>query len=87
MNIWTSFFLVLSIVTLAYPFLAPDDQPNGLNRATGTEAHESWDDEELDLDLATGRLSREDYEAMGGAGRGVSPEFVPGQRGGGWKLS
>jgi hypothetical protein len=82
MNIWTSFFLVLSVVILAYPFLASGDQPKGRNGAAGTDAPGSWDDEELDLDLATGRLSREDYEAMGGAGQGVSPEFAPGERGG-----
>jgi hypothetical protein len=82
MNIWTSFFLVLSVVILAYPFLVPSDQPNGRNGAAGTDAPGSWEEEELDLDLATGRLSREDYEAMTGAGRGVPSEFIPGEGGG-----
>ena len=81
MNIWTSFFLVLSVVILAYPFLASGDQPNSRNGAAGTDTPESWEDEELDLDLATGRLSREDYEAMTETGRGVPSEFIPGERG------
>jgi hypothetical protein len=80
MNIWTSFFLVLSIVALAYPFLVSGDRPNVRNGAAGMDAPENRYNEELELDLAAGRLNREDYEAMGGTGRGVS-RIVPGERG------
>ncbi|MDF1536764.1 MAG: hypothetical protein P1S46_09755 [bacterium] len=65
MNIWTSFFLVLSAVALAYPFLSNDGKPDGVAGSAPLEAHGDWNEEEVDLDLASGRLSRADHEIMG----------------------
>jgi hypothetical protein len=83
MTIWTSFFLVLSAVILAYPFLAPGDG----SRGGGTRPYKNsrdlpnsvinspninnpdiigpWHEEEVQLDLAAGRLGPNDHETSG----------------------
>ena len=74
MTIWTSFFLVLSAVILAYPFLTPgDDSYSGGLSSPGSPLGDSpgsakqsinsggpWHEEEVQLDLATGRLDPDD---------------------------
>ena len=85
MTIWTSFFLVISAVILAYPFLAPGDGSRSggtrpdknspdLNRS---DIYSPWHEEEVQLDLAVGRLDPDnhgprDYET-GGHGAGEEP--------------
>ncbi len=67
MNIWTAFFLVLSVVILASPLLSSSDAVR--NRSASGRSHNSRqdpEDNELELDVASGRLAREDYEAMTG---------------------
>jgi len=73
MTIWTSFFLVLSAVILAYPFLASGDDSRGgdmrpdKNRPDLHSSHTNrsdinspWHEEEVQLDLASGRLDPDD---------------------------
>jgi len=71
MNIWTSLFLVISAVILAYPFLATDGRSSGDSRARGkgTETGTSlspvsghWNEEEIQLDLDAGRLDPDVFE-------------------------
>ena len=82
MTIWTSFFLVVCTVILAYPFLAPG---NGSYRG-GSAASEDlppgdavqelghWHEEEVQLDRAAGRLGPDEP--------GTSPHEVMGKRAG-----
>ena len=64
MMIWTSFFLVLSVVILAYPFLTPGDGSRGGGTRPdknspdlhSSDIYSPWHEEEVKLDLATGRL-------------------------------
>ena len=73
MTIWTSFFLVLSLVILAYPFLAPGDGSRGGGKRPyknspdlhSPDTNSPWHEEEVQLDLAVGRLGPIDYEAGG----------------------
>ena len=65
MNIWTAFFLVLSIVILASPLLSSSGAVrNGSASGRSHNGRQDPEDSELELDLASGRLAREDYEAM-----------------------
>ena len=70
MTIWTAFFLVVSAVILASPLLSsPDAVRNGSDSGRRHDARldrPDYEDNELELDLASGRLAREDYEAMTG---------------------
>ena len=68
MNIWTSFFLVVSVVILATPLLLSKDAVNRQDTDSGHiyDSKPDWENDELELDLAAGRLAREDYEAMTG---------------------
>lgn len=68
MNIWMAFFLVLSIVILAAPILLFKEahDRNGSGRADMSDSGPVMEDDELQLDLASGRLTREDYEIMSG---------------------
>ncbi len=67
MNIWTAFFLVVSVVILASPLLSSSDAVrNGSASGRSQNGREDPEDNELELDLASGRLAREDYEAMTG---------------------
>ena len=72
MNIWTVFFLVISVVILASPLLLSKNtvSRNGPNSWSGyvgaPEGKPAWEDGGLELDLASGRLTVEDYESMTG---------------------
>jgi hypothetical protein len=68
MNVWTVFFLVVSIVTLAAPLLLSRGERirNGSGSAGSGDVRSGAADDELELDLALGRLAREDYEALCG---------------------
>lgn len=66
MNIWSAFFLVVSIVILAAPVLL-SGEPQGRNGSGSSEKDDNFPvlkDDELELDLACGRVAREDYEDM-----------------------
>ena len=72
MNIWTSLFLVISAVTLAYPFLATDGRSPGDSRARGKDTQTDtslspvsghWNEEEIQLDLDVGRLDPDTLES------------------------
>ena len=79
MNIWTAFFLVVSVVILASPLLSSSDAVR--NRSDSGRSHNGWqdpEDNELELDLASGRLAREDYEAMTGIKANPESETVEG---------
>jgi hypothetical protein len=66
LNIWTSFFLVVSVVILASPLLLSEDTVKGQGSDAGdsNDTKPDWEDNELEIDLASGRLAREDYNAM-----------------------
>ena len=67
MNIWTAFFLVVSMVILASPLLSSSDAVrSGSDSGRSDDGRPDWEDSELELDLASGRLAQEDYEAMTG---------------------
>jgi hypothetical protein len=75
-NIWTAFFLVLSIVILASPVLLYREgvERNGEDTADNDESKTDPEDEELELDLASGRITLEDYEVMSGRKTGPIAE-------------
>ncbi|MDF1527033.1 MAG: hypothetical protein RRA15_08670 [bacterium] len=88
MNIWTAFFLVLSVVILASPLLSsPDAVRNGSASGRSYNGRQDPEDNELELDLASGRLAREDYEAMTGQKAGLISETVEGALEGDGNLS
>ena len=68
MNVWTAFFLVVSIVILAAPLLL--SRNSGHQTRSGSvdtdDGLSGLAEDELALDLASGRLTREDYEVMSG---------------------
>jgi hypothetical protein len=68
LNTWTSLFLVVSVVILASPLLLSEDtvKGRGSDREKSYDTEPDWEDNELELDLASGRLAREDFEAMTG---------------------
>lgn len=67
MNIWMALFLVLSAVVLASPFLSSrSTMKESMDMPCHGPGRDHWEDEELELDLLSGRLAREDYEAMTG---------------------
>ena len=70
MSIWTAFFLVLSVVILASPLLSSSDAVRngsaGGGNNDGRSDRRDQEENELELDLASGRLALEDYEAMTG---------------------
>jgi len=67
LSIWTVFFLVVSAVILASPLLTTSvTVRNGSDSEHGYDGKPDWDDDELELDLASGRLAREDYDVMTG---------------------
>jgi hypothetical protein len=67
LNIWTVFFLVLSAVILASPLLSASAAArNGSDSGRGSDSKPDWDDDELELDLALGRLARDDYDILTG---------------------
>ena len=77
MNIWTAFFLVVSIVILAAPILLSREtlDRNGSVNPDVSKSRPIMEDDELELDLASGRLAREDYEVMSGQGsEAVKPD-------------
>ena len=77
MNIWTAFFLVLSVVILASPLLSSTDAVrNGSASRPSHSGRQGPEDNELELDLVSGRLAREDYEAMTGQKARLVPETV-----------
>ena len=79
MNIWTAFFLVVSVVILASPLLSSREAVrNGSDSGPGDNSRLDWEDNELELDLASGRLAEEDYEAM--TGRKVKSTARPVER-------
>jgi hypothetical protein len=76
MNIWTAFFLVVSAVILASPLLSSRDAVrSGSDNGSGDDSRSAFEDNELELDLASGRLAPEDYEAM--TGRKMKPISQP----------
>jgi hypothetical protein len=71
LNVWTVFFLVVSAVILASPLLSPapavkKEGETAIDRAGLSH----WEEDELELDLASGRLDREDFEEMTGRDTG-----------------
>jgi len=83
MNIWTAFFLVVSMVILASPLLSSSAavrsvSDNGKNHDGRQDLPEYSEDNELELDLASGRLTEEDYEIM--TGRKAKSAAQPAQR-------
>ena len=66
MNIWTAFFLVLSVVILASPllFFKGTVTRNGSAYIDNKDETPIPECGELELDLASGRITQEDYEAM-----------------------
>jgi hypothetical protein len=70
LNIWTVFFMVVSAVILASPLLSsPDAARNWSGNGSNHDGRLGWPDREesdLILDLASGRLTAEDFEAMTG---------------------
>jgi len=70
LSIWTAFFLVLSVVILASPLLFSSGAVRNGSASGGNSDDRSdrrdQEENELELDLASGRLAREDYEAMTG---------------------
>jgi len=65
LNIWTAFFMIVSMVILASPLLFPSDAlRGGSDSGRSDDDGPDWEDSELELDLASGRLAREDYEVM-----------------------
>jgi hypothetical protein len=88
LNIWTAFFLVLSVVILASPLLSSSDTVR--NRSDSGRSHngrQNPEDNELELDLASGRLALEDYEAMTGIKADPESETVEGTKGNDGSLS
>ena len=81
MSIWTAFFLVVSVVILSSPFLSSRGALTSQSgRGNNDDGALYWEDNELELDLATGRLTREDYEEMT-AERNNRPAIKPYERG------
>ena len=77
MNIWTVFFLVISVVVLASPLLSTREfVKGGSDKSPGVNGRPQWEDNELELDLVSGRLSREDFEAMTGRKAGPGTRQV-----------
>ncbi len=70
MSVWTVFFLVLSAVILASAFLPRREDPGEHRVAEGEDLR---DNTELELDVASGRLSQQDFEIMTGEGRAPGP--------------
>lgn len=67
MNIWTALFLVLSVVILASPFLSSGSaEREDAGQPDPYDSRAYGEDDGLRLDLASGRLAREDYDAMTG---------------------
>ena len=68
MNIWTAFFLVVSAVILASPLLSSSDASRKVSDSgrsdDGRPNWPDWEDNELKLDLASGRLTEENFKAM-----------------------
>ncbi len=82
MNLWTAFFLVVSMVILASPLLSsPYAARNGPDNGNNNDSRPGWpdpEDNELELDLVSGRLTEEDYEVM--TGRKAQFAAQPAQR-------
>lgn len=68
MKLWTSFFLVFSAVAVAWPFLNPGESGQEMsNSGEHPETDRSpWEEAELALDLASGRMTAEDHNPMAG---------------------
>lgn len=83
MNIWAAFFLVVSAVILASPLLLSKGtvNRNGSYDERHGDGRPAWEDNELRLDLASGRLTEEDFEAM--TGRKSKLVSQPDERAGG----
>ena len=82
MNIWTAFFLVISVVILASPLLSSRDiGKNGSDSERGGNDRPHWENGDLKLDLASGRLSREDFETMTGRRIGSPTELMAREEG------
>jgi len=73
LNVWTIFFLVVSAVVLTVPFLSTRDDGRGGSAPSHNNSRQDWEDDELELDLASGHISREDYEAV--TARRAAPGF------------
>lgn len=67
MSIWVILFIVMSVISLAIPFITTSDrEANGAGKVderSGTSRVRTilWNMEQLDLDLATGKLARDDH--------------------------
>lgn len=64
MNVWVAFFLVLAVVVLTSPFLKSGRGPHRNGKAQGGGSVP--DEQELQPDIASDRLSGDDYRAMTG---------------------
>ena len=70
MNIWVILFIVMSVIFLAIPFITVSKRENyGIGKVeeksgAGNIGTILLDLEQLDLDLATGKLTPEDHDQM-----------------------
>ena len=70
MNIWVILFIVMSVILLAVPFITVSNREiDGTGRVEEESGSDSLgmillDLEQLDLDLATGKLTPEDHDQM-----------------------
>jgi hypothetical protein len=80
LNIWTVFFIVVSVVILTSPLLLSKDvvSRQGSDKGYSNDGKQDWEDSELDLDLASGRLAQEDYDVM--TGQETRPAVEPTER-------
>ena len=68
MNIWTAFFLVVSIVILAAPLVLTREAPDrtGAESVSANDTGFVPEEDELELDLALERFSQDDFEIVRG---------------------
>jgi hypothetical protein len=64
LNIWTVFFLVVSAVVLTAPLLSTRNADRIGSASILDNTWQDWEEDELELDLVSGHIARDDYEAM-----------------------
>jgi hypothetical protein len=66
-SVWVILFIVMSVISLAIPFITTSDRDANSagkvdeRRDTSRARTILWNMEQLDLDLATGKLARDDH--------------------------
>jgi hypothetical protein len=73
LNVWTIFFLVVSAVVLTVPLLSTRDDGRVGSAPSHNNSRQDWEEDELELDLVSGHIAREDYEAV--TARRAEPDF------------